>query len=134
MPKEHPAAPQQPPERRKIKDFLLERFSKEFMISGSYILPGLPKESHCRVNVFCECILLVLVQYTDDPLLPPPGSVPDCHQWDTGAAEPRTAVIRLQGLPEPLPGDGRGPQRLCQGAAAGRGTPGKHTHARAHHH
>lgn len=83
------------------------------------------------VNVSCV-LLFNALPCTDDPV-PPLGAVPDRHQWDAGAAEPREAVIRLQRLPEPLPGDGRGPQRLCQGAAAGRSNPDKHTNARAHH-
>lgn len=78
------------------------------------------------VNVSCV-LLFNALSCTDDPV-PPLGAVPDRHQWDAGAAEPREAVIRLQRLPEPLPGDGRGPQRLCQGAAAGRSNPDKHTH------
>lgn len=59
------------------------------------------------VNVSCV-LLFNALSCTDDPV-PPLGAVPDRHQWDAGAAEPREAVIRLQRLPEPLPGDGRGP-------------------------
>lgn len=49
----------------------------------------------------------------------PPGIVPDRYQWDARTAKPREAVVCVQGLPQPLSGDGRGPQRFCQGAAPG---------------
>ena len=49
------------------------------------------------------------------------GSVPDCHQWDPRAAEPGEVNVRVQGLPEPLPGDGCGPQGVGQGPAPGNG-------------
>lgn len=52
----------------------------------------------------------------------PPGIVPDSYQWDTRTAKPREAVICVQGLPQPLSGDGCGPQRFCQGTAPGRST------------
>lgn len=48
------------------------------------------------------------------------GAVPDSYQRDSRAAKPREAVICVQRLPQSLPGDGCGPQRLGQGAAAGR--------------
>lgn len=81
----------------------------------------------CYLNVSCV-LLLNALSCTDDPVPLPLGVVPDCHQWDAGAAEPREAVLCLQRLPEPLPRDGRRPQRLCQGAAAGRSIPDRLTH------
>ena len=49
-----------------------------------------------------------------------PGAVPDSYQRNSRAAKPREAVICVQRLPQPLSGDGCGPQRLRQGAAPGR--------------
>lgn len=48
-----------------------------------------------------------------------PGAVPDRYQRNSRAAEPGETVIRVQRLPQPLSGDGCGPQRLCQGVAPG---------------
>ncbi len=48
-----------------------------------------------------------------------PGSVSHRHQWNAGAAEPRETLVRVSGFLKPLSGDGRGEERLCQGALTG---------------
>jgi len=47
------------------------------------------------------------------------GAVSHSNQRDAGTAEPGEAVDNIQGLPEPMSGDGRGEERVCKRAAAG---------------
>lgn len=66
-----------------------------------------------------EGLVMFLSQNFNLTVILVPGAVPDSHQWDSRAAEPGETVIRVQRLPQPLSGNGCGPQRLCQGVAPG---------------
>lgn len=59
------------------------------------------------------------------PFLSSAGLVLNRHQRDSWAAESGEALPRLQVLPVPLSGDGRGEAWLGQGAAAGRDATGR---------
>lgn len=48
-----------------------------------------------------------------------PGSVPHRHQWNSRTAEPRETLLRVSRLLKPLSGNGRGEERLGQGALTG---------------
>lgn len=78
-------------------------------VYGSYSLRG-DKIFVCLFSAVLACLTAIIF----------PGALPDRNQRDSRATESRETIICVQRLPQPLSGDGCGPQRFCQGVAPGK--------------
>lgn len=93
----------------RVRDKTQPQHGGSVAVYGSYSLRG-DKIFVCLFSAVLACLTAIIF----------PGALPDRNQRDSRAAESRETIICVQRLPQPLSGDGCGPQRFCQGVAPGK--------------
>lgn len=93
----------------RVRDKAQPQHGGSVAVYGSYSLRG-DKIFVCLFSAVLACLTAIIF----------PGALPDRNQRDSRAAESRETIICVQRLPQPLSGDGCGPQRFCQGVAPGK--------------